>query len=196
MMGAALAALISIVPLFTEIQHDGWIRRVLPSPLQSEIREVMSTEDIVILNSPMQENEFTPKGEVINFLRGQNAIENQSFVTLCICCNVASEFSRQFRYDQHAFVGGFKHCDFRPTDEVRSRCLAGIFERHGDARPSSIIWIGRLNRHSGRPPLGDPVAMLIQRRPWRYCWRGRRSWSRLRSRPLQSLRGWWPVAQG
>ena len=72
-------------------------------------------------------------------------------------------------------------------------------KKYGGLKPSEVRRLKQLeeeNGRFGRPPRGDPVAMLVHRRPWRYRWRGRRSWPGLRSRPLQDLRGWRLVAQG
>ena len=47
----------------------------------------------------------------------------------------------------------------------------------------------------GRPPPGGPGQILVHERPLRQGWRGRRSWSGWRRRPLQDLRCRRAVAQ-
>ena len=59
------------------------------------------------------------------------------------------------------------------------------------SNPKGIEWDA-----VGRPPMGDPIGMLVHAWCWRYCRRGRRSGSGVRSRPLDRLRGGWTIAKG
>ncbi|MFY0736411.1 sulfite exporter TauE/SafE family protein [Aurantimonas sp. NFXS3] len=73
-------------------------------------------------------------------------------------------------------------------EQTAVMALSAMAGGYAGARLSRRIVRTDLLRGFGRPPPGGPRQILVHERPLRQGWRGRRSWSGWRRRPLQNLR--------